>query len=313
MTGRAVAYSGERVQLYNELGECDGFSTDNFHSLPDGADTFAASIYNPADTGFYYASNSELSGTGGVGSLKFDAKGNVIGYKRTLTNTQRNCGGGKTSWGSWVSCEERSGYTTRDGGVTTCWQTDPSDTITSRRTQLVDGDEKYESTVEVPNMIGGTYPVFVTTVDSGTGTVQRFTPNAAGKACFDKTSNADKWCTIENGTRDYLLLSSTDCPGTGTFSWTTNKGAAATNANLGEFLSCLVHPFSSNSFLTPPNRLPRRRGNRRRRPDCLLREQGLQAHARPRHGGRDLRMQLNVVRRVQQLPRPDPDDRRRHQ
>jgi secreted PhoX family phosphatase len=31
----------------------------------------------------------------------------VIAYKRILTETTRNCGGGKTFWNTWMTCEEK--------------------------------------------------------------------------------------------------------------------------------------------------------------------------------------------------------------
>jgi secreted PhoX family phosphatase len=57
--------------------------------------------------GWVYVSNSETTdGKGGVGRIKFDMHGNVLDYKMLLTGTSYNCGGGKTPWNTWVSCEE---------------------------------------------------------------------------------------------------------------------------------------------------------------------------------------------------------------
>jgi len=55
-----------------------------------------------------YVSNAEVS-NGGVGAITFNGNGDVIDYKMIMTGTSTNCGGGKTYWGTWVSCEESSG------------------------------------------------------------------------------------------------------------------------------------------------------------------------------------------------------------
>ncbi len=68
--------------------------------------------------GWVYASNSELgSGAGGVGALRFDPDGTLSGAYRVLSGTNRNCAGGATPWGTWLSCEEVA-----DGRV---WECDP--------------------------------------------------------------------------------------------------------------------------------------------------------------------------------------------
>jgi hypothetical protein len=81
------------LTTYNQKVQyADGtLSTANMHVYADGA----AVIPHPEDGGWYYVSNSEgTGGTGGVGTLRFDKDGQVIGYKRELSGTTRNCGGG---------------------------------------------------------------------------------------------------------------------------------------------------------------------------------------------------------------------------
>jgi len=76
------------------------------HARADGAAVIPSTDPNNAG-GWYYVSNSEVgSFNGGVGAIEFDSTGLVIGYEMLLDGTNKNCGGGLTWWGSWVSCEE---------------------------------------------------------------------------------------------------------------------------------------------------------------------------------------------------------------
>lgn len=83
-----------------------------WHTAPDGGATFATE-----DGGWIYVSNSESS-PGGAGMVRFDAGGQVVEARRILNGTTRNCAGGPTPWGTWLSCEE-----TATGRV---WECDPA-------------------------------------------------------------------------------------------------------------------------------------------------------------------------------------------
>ncbi|NOZ51546.1 MAG: DUF839 domain-containing protein [Gammaproteobacteria bacterium] len=84
-----------------------------WHWAPDGG-----AVFDTAGGGWIYVSNSELNGgAGGAGALVFGDNGVVRDAYSILENTSRNCGGGVTPWGTWLSCEEVS-----DGRV---WECDP--------------------------------------------------------------------------------------------------------------------------------------------------------------------------------------------
>ncbi len=84
-----------------------------WHPNPDGGATFA----HP-DGGWVYVSNSETdSGGGGASMIRFDENGAIVDAGTILSGTSRNCAGGATPWGTWLSCEEFP-----DGRV---WECDP--------------------------------------------------------------------------------------------------------------------------------------------------------------------------------------------
>jgi secreted PhoX family phosphatase len=93
LKSRVVARSGQAAA-----------STSSYlwHGAPDGGACFATE-----DGGWIYVSNCEGNdGAGGVGALRFSANGSVVDSYPILQNTTRNCAGGATPWGSWLSCEE---------------------------------------------------------------------------------------------------------------------------------------------------------------------------------------------------------------
>lgn len=94
---KLIAKKNEKVQFN------DGKKSDiTYHEYMDGAGVIALQ-----DGGYVYVSNSENDdGLGGVWGLYFNAKHEIVGFKKLMGDTTWNCSGGVSPWFTWVSCEE---------------------------------------------------------------------------------------------------------------------------------------------------------------------------------------------------------------
>ncbi|GKZ00418.1 hypothetical protein MPSEU_000994700 [Mayamaea pseudoterrestris] len=203
LSSKVIANSGQPVQ-YPTIG---GTSDETCHSSLDFGATFA----DPNnDGGWIYVSNSEDS-PGGVGAFTFSANGDVIDYRMLLTESTQNCGGGKTPWNAWITCEEK-----KNGR---CYQVDPTG---QREAQIITVGEETD---------GGMFesfaywikdesaPQFFITEDVAYNTVRRFIP--------DSPDWSDPWSILlGQGETMFLLVNPSDK----TFTWTSDVETARENA-----------------------------------------------------------------------------------
>ncbi|MGH0029024.1 MAG: alkaline phosphatase PhoX [Myxococcota bacterium] len=127
---------------------------------PDGGATF------PYEGGWIYVSNSELLFGGGVGALRFSESGELADAYSICSGTRRNCAGGATHWGTWLTCEEVG-----NGWVFECDPTGVAPPV--RRPAL----GRFQHEAVAVDLEGRLY----LTEDRRDGRFYRFLPNAWGR------------------------------------------------------------------------------------------------------------------------------------
>ena len=141
--------------------------------FPDGAAT-----YPTPDGGWILAVNTEVPAIGGASAIRFDAAGTITSAYRILENTNLNCAGGPTPWGTWLSCEEV------DNGLV--WECDP----TGRQAPRLATAGAWARSSTRPCASTPTASGVYLSEDIGDGGLYRFTPDRVprplGRAARDR-------------------------------------------------------------------------------------------------------------------------------
>lgn len=149
---------------------------------PDGG-----AVFDTDDGGWIYVSNAESGSQGGVGAIRFDSSGNITDAYSICTNTRRNCAGGTTPWGTWLTCEEMADGYTYECDITGA-------TAATKREAL--GEFNHEAAAVDPDT-----GIVYETEDRSDGNFYRFTPTTVRVAgSQDLVAQEATWSYLDDNT-----------------------------------------------------------------------------------------------------------------
>jgi secreted PhoX family phosphatase len=110
---------------------------------------------------------------GGTTTLEVDRHGKLLSQRVSIAGTSTNCAGGRTPWGTWLTCEETEGFTAQTKSHGWVFEVDPTGRRTKPEPLTALGRYAHEAISIDPH----THTAYLTEDASGPfGLLYRFTP-----------------------------------------------------------------------------------------------------------------------------------------